>query len=504
MNLVLIDVMRVQTYIFSPPRLREQVVGSYLIEAVLDPDLLCSLADGAELVYSGGGTAALLMHDESEVRAFSLRYRRRVMEMAPGLEVEVIGQAFEETDAFGEVLAEAQENLARAKAAHLPMEPVLAPAVVATDSVTGEPATAFEEVERDQGPVLLSAQRWRRCAEALHDAADRRFYDLAFPAGKHPRLPDTLDEMVEQNRLDRAFMAVVHIDGNEMGRRIHAALEGKNRWVDARDAWKQVSAETQDVGTAAVRAVTEALRASSEEAVLRLRFLVFGGDDLTFVCRGDQALQLVTGALTTFHQAGVTASAGVAFVKTHYPMVHAYRAAEQLCRLGKRALREADLAREASALDWMVLSGGLVDDIEALRERQLRRQDGSSPFLLTGRPYIVPALSSLSGDPQWSVVESIVRCLQQGTWVHHRTRLKGLPRLVAQGPRAFSTEIERWKKMHLGDEELPGPTDAARKGFLPLESHSGLRYRQGCRAYSPYPDAIELMDLAVFAPPASK
>ena len=80
------------------------------------------------------------------------------------------------------------------------------------------------------------------------------------------------------------------------------------------------------------------------EDVFPLRPIVYGGDDLTFICDGRLGLDLTAFYLKEFAKEkikicgtdqSVDACAGVAIVPTKFPFAEAYNFADQLCRIGE-------------------------------------------------------------------------------------------------------------------------------------------------------------------------
>ncbi|NJP11256.1 MAG: hypothetical protein HC866_18740 [Leptolyngbyaceae cyanobacterium RU_5_1] len=161
-----------------------------------------------------------------------------------------------------------------------------------------------------------------------------------------------------------------------------------------------------------------------QDYFLPFRPIVFGGDDVTFVCDGRLGVSLAIEYLNQFETCakdpqtglldwdvtankfvvkGATAAAGVAIVKTHYPFARAYGLAEDLCDDAKKLrthFRDKLEDWEGSTLDWHYALSGLFGGIDDIRDREYTVPAGS----LTLRPV---ALSDDAPDVRrtWSVVE---------------------------------------------------------------------------------------------------
>jgi hypothetical protein len=138
--------------------------------------------------------------------------------------------------------------------------------------------------------------------------------------------------------------------------------------------------------------------------------LVLGGDDLTFICKGHFALQFTRDYLKAFeentgkesiikqisHEAlgipKLSACAGIAIIKPHFPFHAGYELAEQLIKSAKTVKSLAVLQTSknkqwaCSALDFHILYDS--SDAELSRIRQMLHQDDKQTRLHC-RPYII-------------------------------------------------------------------------------------------------------------------
>ena len=193
---------------------------------------------------------------------------------------------------------------------------------------------------------------------------------------------------------DRRLVAVVHADGNGMGRMLAAlpkAVEqnGLDYIATFGDFSRSLGEATE---AAAKRAVAEVLLPAHREEVVPARPIVLGGDDLVAIFRADLAFPFVLAFLEAFEEEtrarlarqsswpekvrkGMTAAAGIAFVHAHHPYHLAHQLAEALCRHAKAAARIAD--SPSSSLAFFRSTGSYWTDYAALLEEELTfRKDG--------------------------------------------------------------------------------------------------------------------------------
>jgi hypothetical protein len=123
--------------------------------------------------------------------------------------------------------------------------------------------------------------------------------------------------------------------------------------------------------------------------------LVLGGDDLTVVCDGRQALQFTKKFIDCFEEEtrqhsgvnsilknGVTSCAGVAIVKPHFPFFAGYQLAEEL-------LKSAKKLKPLSAIDYHILYDASGPNLD-----RIRRELTIDSARLVARPYTVRSESA--------------------------------------------------------------------------------------------------------------
>jgi len=206
---------------------------------------------------------------------------------------------------------------------------------------------------------------------------------------------------------------------------------------------------------------------------LPIRPIVFGGDDTTFVCDGRIGLSLAAEYLRTFeneakvHGLNLSACAGIAIVKSHYPFARAYQLSEELCDEAKKFRRENSYT--GGALDWHFTSSGLYGILEEMREREYHVNVGS----LTLRPV---SLGDEGDVRSWNEMERLTEAFQED-WADKRNKAKSLRDALREGPEAVA------RFLNIYEQKLPELT-----GFDQTGWHHDL-----CG----YFDALELMDIHI-------
>ena len=147
------------------------------------------------------------------------------------------------------------------------------------------------------------------------------------------------------------------------------------------------------------------MRPQGRRSVIPVVPLVLGGDDLTVVCDGRQAMGFTKTFIAAFEreteadstisavmkktpcQGKVTSCAGVAIVKPHFPFHASYALAEEL-------LKSAKKCKPNSAIDFHMLYDASGADLERIRRGQTK--DGGATLLIA-RPYVVTPGQGLPG-----------------------------------------------------------------------------------------------------------
>ncbi|MEQ1715777.1 MAG: hypothetical protein ABL907_07300, partial [Hyphomicrobium sp.] len=139
--------------------------------------------------------------------------------------------------------------------------------------------------------------------------------------------------------------------------------------------------------------------------------VVLGGDDLTILCDGGKAVDFTVAFLRAFEMEtadhkdviavaknGLSACAGIAIVKPHFPFHRAYELAESLIKEAKTVKEHAS---PCSAFDFQVLFDTSGADLEPIRERMCAVEVANAR--LTFRPYVVtPQNGKGHSNPQKS------------------------------------------------------------------------------------------------------
>ena len=535
-TLTVLDTAGIQDYIFGSNRLRENIGASELVERatrlwpfeelrrvgdtnITSGDLTGTLNDlddarhienpehrlVAEVVYAGGGNTVILFQSMDRARSFAHALTRRVLEEAPGIEIILAHREFEwdGSQKLRELVPSVIETELQDKQQNRrPPLPMLGLGVTAACSSSGLPAVETHQEHSESDRRLVSGEILAKLK--YFDEAEERL-ERVFEIRKQGHVPPRDLDNLGRVRGEESYIAIVHADGNRMGQLVNEvaqqndAAENRGYVQGMRDFSRKIETATQVALRAIVNQTVDSHLAKPGEW-LPFRPIIFGGDDIAFVCNGPLGLPLAIEYLDQFERATkaelgrtIHACAGVAVVKVHYPFSRAYALAEELCSNTKRQVRAT--GTDFGALDWQFVAGGIAGDLDEIRRREYqvwltdddgRRVAGS----LCQRPVRLYPSQSAAGELDWapwrtwSIFDTVLREFteEDGDWYERRNKVKALRSALRNGPEAVRTFLLAYDLKRTG---LP-----ARTSLGPIAETGWDQKTNQCA----YFDAIEAMD----------
>lgn len=356
-----------------------------------------------EIIYDGGGNFLVLYRDRETAIAVNRGFTRRILQEIGTLKV--VCSMIEGVD-----FQDYKGDERKLRRLHMQRESIETPRPLAqTLPVTqvdyrtsmplvtmqrNEAAGTWDKVTRE------TAAKLDACREAARSGRDGEFDE------------DILDNMVTEKGKE-SLLAIIYIDGNNIGARVMECLEGKKTYTECIGALRRLSARIQkDFVDDRIPVINEVLRKkypdtndpeeTEKNRIRRRRRIVLGaGDEINLICNARDAYEIAAAYLRTLPK-GCSSCAGIAVFHSHAPYADAYRIAEECCGSGKKRIRqiEADPVLSAEATEDMCLidfhfcQGGIGVSLDKIRDHESKDLI-SRPWLLDDdRPFLCGVLTT--------------------------------------------------------------------------------------------------------------
>lgn len=378
--LVMCDADSVQAWLLRSVHLREIAGASQLL--VEYDERLCDVAQGGQVLFSGGGTAMVCFTDESRALAFRDNVKNEFRRITVDASL-TVGDPIPVNGSFGEAVRRAVENVEQHKRQGRAVgEKLDFCHALRCDSCGVEPVVA-SGILRVAGDV----RRLGASCLARHDRRERADWLDRMHGHDGWQTAETSNLSTDSNELAAGGkLAIVIADVNGVGERL--------RMLDTKDAFQTFSEGLRNtLWEALTRAIAAVFPPPHSGSKLRVEVLYAGGDDLLIACRSDFVLPLIaklaagfsryTTGQTWAHGEPLGISAGIAIVSSKFPFRLAHSLATRLLRNAKRACQAEGWTE--GAVDWAVVTEAWADTDAILADRSV--ESTSSSLHLTGRPY---------------------------------------------------------------------------------------------------------------------
>lgn len=387
-------VQGIQNYIFRTNELRDIVGASDVVERICT-DLFCSELGKAysreSAVVQAAGNIKYIFDDEALCRRVVREFPKRVVGEAPGVSISQAVVEFD--DDFASAVDRLEERLREQR--NRPMRPAqLGLMGMRRSRTTGLPA-----VEMLRGEYVDSSTRSKRNSNNQTLLLCRKAFGCTDSELNHRRVAYDTGALTGRN----SWIAVIHADGNGLGQVVRKIGRDK-------EAFASFSRKLNEVTIAsAVEAYRQTVEPEALDGKIPMRPVVLGGDDLTVIIRGDLALPFTESFLHAFERRsaeafrgcvrpgkGLTACAGIAYIKASYPFYYGYELAEALCSRAKKHAKAIDEALAPSCVMMHKVQDSFVSNYADIVRRELTPCVGHS---FEFGPYYLASQS----DGRWTI-----------------------------------------------------------------------------------------------------
>ncbi len=496
MYLVLIETSGNQNYIFSTNKLKENIGASELtycvgtkwvlkaVGKVTETQALTAWKNGqnlrkkllntslnppieqpdarVEVIVAASGKSLLLTKTEEDAKAIIQQVTHQALIEAPGLEICGVFKKFDwEKDSLGEINRKVHLKYeeVRAKKPSTNLRFLRLP-VIDQCATSGLPANQLDN-SPDAAPLSAVAYSKRQQSKV----GIERLVNTPQIYGTKERLISSIDalEAKFEGEDSLSWLAVIHADGNGLGEiflKFHHHLQaiGVTSEHPNRSYINYLRKFSIALDICTERAFVTALSAFKPDSSGEIPVvpLILGGDDLTVVADGKYALPFIQRFLQAFEQetqysqaevddiipqiaekalgiGRLSACAGVAVVKPHFPFSVAYELSEALMKSAKQVKTEVTNPTKSnqpypcSALDFHILYDSSSVDLKRIRSYLELEQDNQTAYLYN-RPYVTTPIADLAqaNHQDWAAFHH---------WQHLERRVKALTASDESGKR---------------------------------------------------------------------
>ncbi len=427
--LLIMEVSQKQAYIFKNKELKKNIDASYTIDEITSSGYFKKYFpeyynEEKNLVYSGGGHTILVFDNdveendntgkENQAVRFAKKLSKQIFCDYDGLEVFIKIMDYNENDDPSKNIQNLMKKLEEKKAIR---------------RASFRQGTFGMEVSKGEAERVLDSEKKEKEAEQRKkDAENRREKRIREEKKKIQEEETTHYELVTQleklggNKDDNNFIAVVHIDGNLMGKKVQENDEELRKILDGisdpekkldmyREKKQEFSEKIDKLFKGAYSDMQDAVKKQIENGNLKdlsleevvngekqinfpVRRIITAGDDICFVSEGKIGIECAVEymkALWKRSEGENSACAGVAIVHQSYPFYKAYEIAESLCSSAKKynASLDKEGCANACAIDWHIEYGEMYGGLDEIRKHYVDA-DGKSilarPYFVCGKP----------------------------------------------------------------------------------------------------------------------
>lgn len=438
--LTMFEVSQKQSYIFGSNRLKENIINSSVIAWIMSPEYFEVVIDDEtifnkkdNLVYSGGGHIILEFSTKEKAVDFSKKITFEVHKCYPDIELFTTTMEYDCEKNPGDNLKKLTAKLETKKSVR--------------SSVFHQGTFGVEKID---------ASTLKSVLPEMEEKTDKEL----MPAGYHRACKF---EELGGTKNEHNFIAVIHIDGNAMGKRVEKLIASS-----ANLSWEEYKRKMQSFSKAIDQDFKSAYKDMNETVVRNIesqkldcldlkeekfpvRRIITAGDDICFVSDGRIGIECAVSFIKSLNsqknaedQEGYSACAGVAIVHQKYPFYRAYELAEMLCGNAKKfgaSLSADGTGSDISAIDWHIEYGEMKDNLEEIRQEYETLDEKR----LEMRPYIVCAsdrIKEMEPVRNYANFRKLVKKIQNNEISYARGKMKELRSVLKRGEKATGYYLE--------------------------------------------------------------
>ena len=391
------SVQGIQDFIFKTNKLAEIIGASELVESICT-DKFYEVAGiketNSNILMAAAGNIKYIFSNEEDCKKFVRHFPKIVMEMAPGITIsQAVVMMVGDYPSYAEIEGLELKLKTQRNRISVPYER----GYMALERARRTGGIAFSEItDRKGNTQIVDEATDKKLARVKYkkdcdgeQANEKLFYKLSgLENVKNREIAFDITDITNSGK--NSWVAVIHADGNGLGN----ILQKYGSEITDNEEFREFSILIQK---STEKACQDAFKKIEKQEKFRypVRPIVIGGDDVTIIIRADLALDFTVEFLKSFEantkenfkqlktsalHGGLTACAGIAYIKEAYPLHYALDLAESLCKDAKKMVKNNVPLREdgmpKSSLAIFRVQDSFVENLEDMKERTLKTENG--------------------------------------------------------------------------------------------------------------------------------
>lgn len=370
-------VQGIQNFIFQTDELKDIIGASELVDEICTSDFEDYGEMGCEnSIVRAAGNIKFIFKDREKCEKAVKEFPQKVLLKTPGVTISQAVVEFAEDD-FANAVNELECKLRTQR--NRPMRSMtLGLMGIRRSRQTGSPVVT--ELNGEYLDEATFRKRQKANSANMHVCCKAFGYDSDSIREVRDRIPFNVSDITGGND----WIAIIHADGNGLGQIVQNIGNDK-------ELFRKFSIKLDE-------ATKEAAVCAYEECVvphiknkIPIRPIILSGDDLTVIIRGDLAVNYAHRFIVAFeektkeklkgilkNEKGLTACAGIAFIKSSYPFYYGYELAEALCSRAKKHAKKICPELAPSCIMFHKVQDSFTERYEDIIKRELTPAPGYS------------------------------------------------------------------------------------------------------------------------------
>jgi CRISPR/Cas system-associated protein Cas10 (large subunit of type III CRISPR-Cas system) len=381
--LVSLDIGAIHEYIFGTNKLREIRGASILLDSVNRTMPLGMEGIDWECVVAGGGNIKVPFAEENKATLYRDTLKKLFTGEVPVSDVTVIVSEKKNGWTDEDWIKNAAEELNKEKRFKRKCRQILTSSYFKTCQACGlnpaehvEPHIDKRFICKNCNQKIINAQNYTSMK-----IYEEIFNRLNFVNAEN--LPDDFNDIGTVSKPE-GYIGFIYTDGNKMGEHLKQITDFKN-----------LKGFSSNVDEATIDATVCAVGNNFGIDNHKFQVILAGGDDMIIAVPADKAMQIAIDFCKEFNQRvakyDLSTSASVVICRDSLPIKTILEVAEAVLKNAKIKSRLSN----KTYIDFIAMTGSVMDDIIAKRNKEFEYSDSAGGNSLTMRPYSINEIDKL-------------------------------------------------------------------------------------------------------------